>query len=258
MDDQSAALASAFPPPPSFYKAYTADATNALANALASSELPPNDLACLLPPSPPDAGSGPDDRPATYRSLGHKWSTKDILPTLKDLGIPELFSNASSDEAGSDPSYRVSELKQLTKSLIIKYLELVGVMGISPEQFPERVEEIRIILINMHHLLNEYRPHQARESLIIMMEEQLERKHAQISKAKHACEHMESVLASLDTITSADPTQNGSDIKESQSVEGERTRSIDSLRQNSHASSVLGKQAKDGDLLVWDALAPKS
>ncbi|KAK9240677.1 MED7 protein-domain-containing protein [Lipomyces kononenkoae] len=252
MDDPSAALASAFPPPPSFYKAYTTDTTKALTNALVSGELLPHDLAGLLPPPPPDAGRGPDDPPATYRNLGHKWSTKDILPTLAELGIPELFSNASSDEAGADPSYRVSELKQLTKSLLIKYLELVGVMGISPEQFPERVEEIRIILINMHHLLNEYRPHQARESLIIMMEEQLERKTAQIAKAQNACENMQSVLFSLDAMTSANSIQHGLDIKVSQPVESEGTRNLDSIGRTSQQSS------KDRDLLVWDSLATKS
>ncbi|KAK9432417.1 MED7 protein-domain-containing protein [Lipomyces doorenjongii] len=256
MDDQSAALSSAFPPPPAFYKAYTTEATTALANALASGEPLPQDLACLSPPSPPDAGAGPDDQPATYRSLGHRWSTRDILPTLTALGIPELLSNASSDETGADPSYRVSELKQLTKSLLIKYLELVGVMGISPEQFPDGVEDIRIILINMHHLLNEYRPHQARESLIIMMEEQLERKHAQIEKTKRACEHMESVLSSLDTMMSARAPNHRLEIKEAQSVEGDGMKNIDSLRQESSGTeSKLLKQSKERDLLVWSALA---
>ncbi|KAK9314628.1 MED7 protein-domain-containing protein [Lipomyces starkeyi] len=262
MDDQSAALSSAFPPPPAFYKAYTTDATTALTNALSSGEPLPQDLAYLSPPPPPDAGAGADDPPATYRSLGHRWSTKDILPTLKALGIPELFSNASSDETGADPSYRVSELKQLTKSLLIKYLELVGVMGISPEQFPDRVEDIRIILINMHHLLNEYRPHQARESLIIMMEEQLERKNAQIEKTKRACEHMESVLSSLDTMISARAAKHGLEVKEPQSVEGNGMRNIDSFRSicqdSSGTESKLLKQSrKERDLLVWSALAPK-
>ncbi|KAK9324350.1 MED7 protein-domain-containing protein [Lipomyces orientalis] len=253
MDDQSAALASAFPPPPGFYHAYTAEATRALGNAaLAQSEPLPPHLARLVPPPPPDAGTGPDDPPCTYRSLGHIWSTKDSLPTLSALGIPELFSNASSDEAGADPSYRVSELKQLTKSLLIKYLELVGVMGISPEQFPDRVEDIRIILINMHHLLNEYRPHQARESLIIMMEEQLERKQAQIETAKRACEHIESVLSSATAKSEMDSLE----IKELYQVEYDGAKKIDSLLEKVQDSSGLD-QAKERDLLIWSALAPK-
>ncbi|KAK9246780.1 MED7 protein-domain-containing protein [Lipomyces tetrasporus] len=252
MDDQSAALASAFPPPPAFYHAYTSEATRALANARAQTEPLPPHLARLVPPPPPDAGTGPDDPPCTYRSLGHIWSTHDILPTLSALGIPELFSNASSDEAGADPSYRVSELKQLTKSLLIKYLELVGVMGISPEQFPDRVEDMRIILINMHHLLNEYRPHQARESLIIMMEEQLERKQAQIEQAKRACERIESVLSSATAKSEIDSLE----IKESHPIEEDDTKKIDFLLQKFQDTSQLD-QAKERDLLIWSALAPK-
>ncbi|KAF9977045.1 Mediator of RNA polymerase II transcription subunit 7 [Actinomortierella ambigua] len=45
-----------------------------------------------------------------------------------------------------------------------------------PWPYAEKVEQIRLIFINMHHILNEYRPHQAKETLRLMMQEQLERK----------------------------------------------------------------------------------
>lgn len=39
-----------------------------------------------------------------------------------------------------------------------------------------KLEHIRIIMLNMHHLINQHRPHQTRESLIVLMEEQLARR----------------------------------------------------------------------------------
>jgi len=55
---------------------------------------------------------------------------------------------------------RTDELKNLAKSALLNYLELVGIMGVDPAGWQNKVEDIRIIFVNMHHLLNEYRPHQ--------------------------------------------------------------------------------------------------
>lgn len=63
-----------------------------------------------------------------------------------------------------------------------------------------KVQDIRTILINMHHLINEYRPHQARETLIMMMEEQIEQMDKEIEDSRKARERVEEVLREAQSI----------------------------------------------------------
>lgn len=49
----------------------------------------------------------------------------------------------------------------------------------------------------MHHLINEYRPHQARETLCLRMEEQLEKIRKETEENKRAVVQIETVLAGL-------------------------------------------------------------
>jgi mediator of RNA polymerase II transcription subunit 7 len=78
-------------------------------------------------------------------------------------------------------------------------------------QAKEKIADIRTIFINFHHILNEYRPHQARESLILMMEEQLEKskKEAEdIFKMKKKVEDTISGLADIN-LAEIDEEMNG-------------------------------------------------
>ena len=47
----------------------------------------------------------------------------------------------------------------------------------------------------MHHLINQYRPHQARETLCLMMEEQLERVRRETDENRVAARRVDEVLA---------------------------------------------------------------
>lgn len=59
------------------------------------------------------------------------------------------------------------------------------------------MQDLRTLFINFHHLLNEYRPHQARESLILMMQDQLERSKAETEGILRMKAEVESVLEGL-------------------------------------------------------------
>lgn len=59
---------------------------------------------------------------------------------------------------------RVQELKKLNRSLIVQYLDLLDVLEKNPSEYGKHIENISTILLNMHHILNAYRPHQVNGS----------------------------------------------------------------------------------------------
>ena len=84
-----------------------------------------------------------------------------------DLGIKRLYS----DEENFD---HIVEMKKLNHSILVNYMELLDIMIEAPHssERQKKIEEIKILFINLHHLINEFRPHQARETLRIMLHRQ--------------------------------------------------------------------------------------
>jgi len=80
------------------------------------------------------------------------------LPSLTDTGCQQLYSASG--------NWR-SELLKLNRSLIAAFLDLIEILIKCPdnEERIEKIETIRTLFINIHHLINEYRPVQARDTL---------------------------------------------------------------------------------------------
>jgi len=123
---------------------------------------------------------------------------------LKDQGIEQLYPSPPPTEAGDTSPSRPARplnhayyLLKISKSLLLNFLEFVGILSIAPEQFESKLEDLRNLFINAHHLLNLYRPHQARESLILMMEEQLDRTREEIRQMDQIKEKIEGLLEQL-------------------------------------------------------------
>ncbi|KAI9818819.1 MAG: Mediator of RNA polymerase II transcription subunit 7 [Pycnora praestabilis] len=215
-EEKRAALSAPYPAPPPFYKHFTpqnfirlkevrnsqnsSHIEDAMEDTIVSPEAPgisqaidlPPEIRYLIPPKPPSTG--------LYRSFGGDYNIKDILPTLEDQGVEQLYpSPPHSPNAGStSPSLdRAFYLKKIAKSLLLNFMELVGVLSVAPDQYGKKIEDLRTLFINAHHLLNEYRPHQARETLIMMMEEQLERSRAEIEGVRRMKEKIEGILEGL-------------------------------------------------------------
>ncbi|XP_076029709.1 mediator complex subunit 7 [Oratosquilla oratoria] len=66
------------------------------------------------------------------------------------------------------------ELKKLNHSILVNFLDLLDLLIKCPDanKRTDKIDDINILFINMHHLINEFRPHQARETVRVMLEMQ--------------------------------------------------------------------------------------
>ena len=100
---------------------------------------------------------------------------------------------------------RALELKRLVKSLLLNFLELTGVLADSPSHAEAKIDDIRTLLINIHHALNEYRPHQARESAAEMMQEHLDRTRSETAAIRSQVDRARRVLEGLGSLSLPSP-----------------------------------------------------
>ncbi|CAL0304502.1 unnamed protein product [Lupinus luteus] len=143
-----------YPPPPPFYRLYKNYSQD------------PNSA-----PSPPPPIEG------SYICFGATHTTDNVLPSLEEQGVRQLYPK------GPNVDYK-KELRSLVGELLLHLLELADILIQRPSQFARRVEEISTVFKNMHHLLNSMRPHQARATLIHIMELQIQRRKEAVEDIK--------------------------------------------------------------------------
>lgn len=204
-NDDTNDISSLYPPPPPYIKFFTKENLEKLpaykkqieeearADGDANHGEGEEEISCaldfMIPPPMPKSSK--------YRAFGSVWQVKDELPDLETLGLTQLYKKANEYDT-NNYQYKIQELRKLLKSLLLNYLELVGILGINPALYEKKVENIRTILVNIHHLLNEYRPHQSRESLIMLLEEQVEYKKKEIKHIDQVCTQIREQLANIE------------------------------------------------------------
>jgi len=113
-------------------------------------------------PKPPPAPALHD----TYSMFGINFHADDvIIRPLESQGIRRLYP--------SNFDHR-RELKKMNHSILANFLDLLDTLINAPENSKrqEKADDLSLLFIHMHHLINEFRPHQARETLRVMMEVQ--------------------------------------------------------------------------------------
>lgn len=154
---------SALPPPPMQYiKEYTDENIR-------------NGLAPKPPPPIRD----------NYMMFGNQFQCDDlIIRPLESQGIERLHPMQFDHKR---------ELKKLNMSILVNFLDLLDILIKSPGSIKreEKLEDLKLLFVHMHHLINEYRPHQARETLRVMMEVQ---KRQRLETAERFQKHLERVV----------------------------------------------------------------
>lgn len=180
-----------YPPPPSFYLNYTdenlklrEDAMKAASSATLAATIQQQDFSFLDPPKPLTSG--------TFVVFGMEKSVTEEIQPLKNYQIPQLYP----DEVEGTEEY-IKVLKKLNHSLLFNYVELLKTLSHAPEDFAKNVDNIRLILINMHHILNTCRTHQARDTIKLMLEQQINRRMKSITEINQCKEKVESICSNI-------------------------------------------------------------
>ncbi|XP_051914248.1 mediator of RNA polymerase II transcription subunit 7 [Hippocampus zosterae] len=121
----------------------------------------------------------------SYMMFGNQFQCDDlIIRPLESQGIERLHPVQFDHKR---------ELKKLNMSILVNFLDLLDILIKSPGSIKreEKLEDLKLLFVHMHHLINEYRPHQARETLRVMMEVQ---KRQRLDTAERFQKHLERVV----------------------------------------------------------------
>eukprot|EP00124_Ichthyophonus_hoferi_P002319 Ihof_evm12s152 gene=Ihof_evmTU12s152 len=144
--------------------------------AAALSFMPPPDLYSIYTQQNIDNNTAPSPPPIPetgYTVFGIPFTTNgnDKLPwkaLLEAENWQQLYPKENFDVK--------AELKKIAMSLLFNYMDLIKSLVDNPTEWRDHFTRIVILLQNFQTLLNEYRPHQARETLKSMMEAQRQRR----------------------------------------------------------------------------------
>lgn len=200
-------ISSLYPPPPTFYQFFTKENLEAFEKYKAENKKsepsdftkedekdtkndghPPGVLKFFVPPKPMKGSH--------YRGFGNFWPFEDQLPKLTELGWKQLYPE---EDESITYKTKLKELHKLMDSLLLNYLEFIGIMSIDPHLSPRKIEDLKLILMNVNHILNTYRPHQSRENLIQLLKKQINTKKKDISEIDSVCATVKKRIKELGT-----------------------------------------------------------
>ncbi|XP_049630048.1 mediator of RNA polymerase II transcription subunit 7 [Suncus etruscus] len=132
----------------------------------------------------------------SYMMFGNQFQCDDlIIRPLESQGIERLHPMQFDHK---------KELRKLNMSILVNFLDLLDILIRSPGSIKreEKLEDLKLLFVHVHHLINEYRPHQARETLRVLMEVQ---KRQRLETAERFQKHLERVVEMIQTCLASLP-----------------------------------------------------
>ncbi|KAI9017375.1 MED7 protein-domain-containing protein [Gaertneriomyces semiglobifer] len=198
--DPTGSITAAYPLPPAYYKLYTDAAVAAFppyqrnksesdsaqdvfSRALRKyqrvhrEEHYPESGIYLHPPRPIEGH---------YEIFGAAHTTDQLVKSLRESGETQLYSDK--------PLHFGDVLGNLVKALLANLVQLVDVLATRPEQHAFKIQQVRQLLVNIHHVINLYRQHQARDTVRLILEQQIARRRSMTARLRSHCADLRNQL----------------------------------------------------------------
>ena len=233
-----------FPGPPPFWKHFSTANLSRLETLkadAASSDTPldlkalPLELRYLIPPPPLSPSTA-----KTYTTF-HRTHIVDPTSSISataNIPAEDLVNLLITPTSGTNIPVA---LKSLTNSLLLNFLQLTQMLSVDPthESRYELLEHIKTVFVNIHVLINSYRPHQAREGVVNMLKDRIDEAKEEIRQSEALKERMDEFLKGLKQIHEdggiARNGANGNQV----SREEERTKRIWNMIRNMGEEDML-------------------
>ncbi|XP_045881915.1 mediator of RNA polymerase II transcription subunit 7-like [Meles meles] len=100
----------------------------------------------------------------TYMTFGSQFQCDDLIICPSESQGIEWLHPMQFDHK--------KKLRKLNMSILINFLDLLGILIRSPGSIKreKKPEDLKLLFVHVPHLINEYQPHQARETLGVMLE----------------------------------------------------------------------------------------
>ena len=249
---QATPMKAPFPAPPPFYKHFTSDNLAQLRRLRKEAGVPtnrkvessddaqaevdilslPTELRYLIPPPPPSSTQ-------PFHAFGFERSLAAPPPTLAEADIPQLYPD--------HPAVRLNpqaHLISLARSLLTTFLALVGNLAQNPgDGWEEETTDLKELAFNLLDLINQYRPHQARETLIMAMEDKLAKERREIEQVAELRKRVDEAMGGLEE--GAGAVRAGTDVGLGGGEQGEGADGKRKARQRA-AWAALAQTTGDG------------